>query len=213
EKDLEWSDKGVEGAYRFLNRIWGIVYKNREKINDSGQRAVGKGWSNDLSPHAVALLRKTHQTIKRVSTDIEREYHFNTAIAALMELVNELSTFEPGTDEDQAVFRKSVEMVILLLSPFSPHLAEELWEAVGKEPSVFRQRWPEWDEETAREDEIELVIQVNGKVRAKVMVPQGLAEEEIKERTMSEPRIKEMLEGKAIRKIFVVKGKLVNMVI
>lgn len=211
EKDLEWADKGVEGAYRFLNRIWGIVFRNREALRvkrDENLRDPSR-----MTANASRLLRKTHQTIKRVSTDIEREYHFNTAIAALMELVNELSTFEPVTDEDRAVFRKSVETVILLLSPFSPHLAEELWEAAGNEQSVFRQHWPEWDEETAREDEIELVIQVNGKVRAKVMVAQGLADEEIKERTINEPRIKEMLEGKAIRKLFVIKGKLVNIVI
>jgi leucyl-tRNA synthetase len=218
EKDLEWSDKGVEGAYRFLNRIWAIVYKHRERMRVNRQGAIGRGQmvdlpiAHDLSPDASRLLRKTHQTIKRVSTDIEREYHFNTAIAALMEMVNELSICEPRNDEDWAVFRKSVETVLVLLSPFSPHLAEELWEGLGNEPSIFRQRWPEWDEETAREEEIELVIQVNGKVRAKVMVPQGLADEEIKERTVGEPRIKEILDGKTVKKIFVVKGKLVNIV-
>src|SRR5208337_4375110 len=140
--------------YRFLNRIWGIVFRNREALRV--RRNENLPDPSRITDNASRLLKKTHQTIKRVSTDIEREYHFNTAIAALMELVNELSTFEPGTDEDRAVFRKSIEMVILLLSPFSPHLAEELWEAAGNEPSVFRQRWPEWDEETAREDEIEL---------------------------------------------------------
>jgi leucyl-tRNA synthetase len=220
EKDLEWSDKGVEGAYRFLNRIWGIVFRNRETLRvtpprpplDKGGIWGGKDPSR-ITDNASRLLRKTHQTIKRVSTDIEREYHFNTAIAALMELVNELSAFEPGDDEDWAVFRKSVETVLLLLSPFSPHIAEELWEAVGNEPGIFRQRWPEWDEETAREEEIELVIQVNGKVRAKVMVPQGLGDEEIKERMMSEPRMKEILGGKTVRKVFVVRGKLVNIVV
>lgn len=221
EKDLEWSDKGVEGAYRFLSRIWGIVYKNSDKLRvtppphpplTKGGPAGGKD-SSLVTRHSLPLLRKTHQTIKRVSMDIEREYHFNTAIAALMELVNELSAFEPGPDDDWKVLRKSIEVVLLLLSPFSPHIAEELWEAVGNEPSIFQQRWPEWDEEIAREEEIELVIQVNGKVRAKVMVPHGLPDEEIKERTMSEPKIREILDGKGVRKIFVVKGKLVNIVI
>ena len=211
EKDLEWSDKGVEGAYRFLNRIWGIVYKYKCQV--SGVRCQKlKPNPSLVTRHSSLLLRKTHQTIKRVSTDIEREYHFNTAIAALMELVNELSAFQPQSAEDRAVLKHSIETVLLLLSPFSPHLAEELWEALGNEPSIFGQKWPEWDEETAKEEEIELVIQVNGKVRAKVMIPQGLTDEEVKQRTMNEPRIKEILGDKAIRKIFVVKGKLVNIV-
>jgi leucyl-tRNA synthetase len=221
EKDLEWSDKGVEGAYRFLRRIWGIVYKNSDKLRvtppphpplTKGGPAGGKD-SSRVTGHASRLLRKTHQTIKRVSTDIEREYHFNTAIAALMELVNELSAFEAGHDDDWRVLRDSIEAVLLLLSPFSPHIAEELWEALGNEPSIFRQRWPGWDEEIAREEEIELVIQVNGRVRAKVMVPRGLRDAEIEARTMSEPRIREILDGKKVRKVFVVKGKLVNIVI
>ncbi|MCL4475364.1 MAG: leucine--tRNA ligase [Nitrospirae bacterium] len=211
EKDLEWADKGVEGAYRFLNRMWGIVYKNRDVLRVMRDRLEYTD-SSRVTDHALRLLRKTHQTIKRVSTDIEREYHFNTAIAGLMELVNELSAFQPQSDEDRAVLKHSIETALLLLSPFSPHIAEELWEAMGNEPSIFGQKWPQWDEETAREEEIELVIQVNGKVRSKVMVPHGLADEEIKQRTMNEPRIKEILGDKTIRKIFVVKGKLVNIV-
>lgn len=211
EKDLEWSDKGVEGAYRFLNRIWGIVYRNRNESPEKLHEPLSG--SSRMTENALRLLRKTHQTIKRVSTDIEREYHFNTAIAALMELVNELSAFEPREGGERAVFRAAIDAALLLLSPFSPHIAEELWEAMGNEPSIFMRKWPEWDEETAREEEIELVIQVNGKVRTKVMVPQGLADEEIKQRTMNEPRIREILGDRAIKKLFVVKGKLVNIVL
>jgi leucyl-tRNA synthetase len=220
EKDLEWADRGVEGAYRFLNRIWGIIYKNREALSvnspplPSAKGGPGGGSdSSRITDNASRLLRKTHQTIKRVSTDIEREYHFNTAIAALMELVNELSVFQPYSDEDRAVLRHSLEAALLLLSPFSPHIAEELWEALGNEAGISSQKWPQWDEETAREEEIELVVQVNGKVRAKMMVPQGLPDEEIKQRTMDEPRIKEVLGDKAIRRMFIVKGKLVNIVV
>ncbi len=210
EKDLEWSDKGVEGAYRFLNRIWAIVYKNRSKIQNSKSKIDDVA---TLQPAAQNLLRKTHQTIKRVTTDIEREYHFNTAVAALMELVNELGVFQPTDEDDWAVFRRSIESVLLLLSPFSPHITDELWEAIGNPPSVLQQEWPEWSEEIAKEEEIELVIQVNGKVRAKVMVPEGLPDEVIKERTLKEPKIKEILNGKTAKKIFVVKGRLVNIVI
>jgi len=211
EKDLEWADRGVEGAYRFLNRVWGIVFRNRESLR---RRRDKYGLSS--SPTAgsgLPLLRKTHQTIKRVTTDIEREYHFNTAVSGLMELVNELSGYQPERDEDWAVFRKSLEIVLLLLSPFSPHIAEELWQEIGNRPSIFDQDWPEWDEETARDEEVELVIQVNGKVRAKIMVPQGIPDEDIKERTLEEPKIKDILAGKTLRKIFVVKGRLVNIVV
>lgn len=204
ERDLDWSDKGVEGAYRFLNRIWGIVYKNRDAL------CVKR---NELKKiDASRLLRKAHQTIKRVTTDIEREYHFNTAIAALMELINEITSFEPESDEDFAIFKFAIETALLLLSPFSPHIAEELWEAIGNKPSIFEQRWPGWDEEAAKEEEIELVIQVNGKLRSKVMVSHGLSEEEVKQKALSEPKIKEMIGGKIIKKVLVVKGKLVNIV-
>ncbi|GAB4408245.1 MAG: leucine--tRNA ligase [Thermodesulfovibrionales bacterium] len=207
EKDLEWSDRGVEGACRFLNRLWGIVYRNRNALRGYAFRP------SLITDYASPLLRKTHQTIKRVTADIEREYHFNTAIAALMELVNDLSVFQPRSDEEWAVFRQSVETVLLLLSPFSPHISEELWEAIGNRPSIFEQRWPEWDEEFAKEDEIELVIQVNGKVRAKLMVPAGLHEADIKERSLSEEKIKAIVSNKTIKNIFVVKGRLVNIVI
>ncbi len=210
EKGLEWSDSGVEGAYRFLNRIWGLVYKNKSALSNQQSAVKERG---ALAPQAAGLVRRTHQTIKRVTTDIEREYHFNTAIAGLMELVNDLSAFQASTDEDLAVFRQAVETVLLLLSPFSPHIAEELWEAIGNSPGISLRTWPEWDEETAREEEIELVIQINGKVRAKVMVPQGLSDEEIKEKTLAEQKIREILEGRAVKKIFVVKGRLVNIVI
>lgn len=223
EKDLEWSDRGVEGAYRFLNRIWGIVYKNSDKLRVTSnelnppsppfsKREMGGLDASRITDHASRLLRKTHQTIKRVTNDIEREYHFNTAIASLMELVNELSAFNPQNEEEGAVFRQAIETVLLLLSPFAPHMADELWEAIGNGPGISRQKWPEWNEEIAREEEIELVVQINGKVRAKVMVPQGLPDEEIKQRALDEPKIKSFLGDKKYRNVFVVKGKLVNVV-
>ncbi len=211
ERDLEWSDQGVDGAYRFLNRIWGIVFKFR----NSEFRIRNIETENTIPQSALRnpLLRKTHQTIKRVTNDIEREYHFNTAIAALMELVNEISSFEPKTDDDWKTFRYSIEILLLLLSPFSPHIAEELWEAIGNKSSVSEQRWPVWDEKIAKEEEIELVVQVNGKVRSKLMIPATLSDDEVKQKALGEPKIKEIIGDKAIKKVFVVKGKLVNIVI
>ena len=209
QKDLEWSEKGVEGAYRFLNKVWGIVYNNKSNMIRSGSR-INK--FSVLQSSAQSLVRKNHQTIRRVTNDIEREYHFNTAIAALMELVNELSQMQPQNDEEWAAYRHSVETLLLLLSPFSPHIAEELWEAIDNSPSISLQSWPQWSEDLAKEDEIELVIQINGKVRAKLMIPPESSDEAIKERTLGERRIAEMLQGRSVKKIFVVKGKLVNIV-
>ena len=130
-----------------------------------------------------------------------------------MELANEITAFEPASDEDLSVLKFSIENLILLLSPFSPHIAEELWEAAGNNPSVFEQPWPEWDEEAAKEEEIEMVVQVNGKLRARVMISAGTPDDEMKKLAMDDPRIKEIIGDKAIKKVIVVKGKLVNIVI
>lgn len=252
ERDLEWSDKGVEGAYRFLNKVWGIVckYKGQWARGKWGPQKAGSPKSTEhstieclakksqdflgssvedflgqkrqeinapiaysLSPIAMSLLRKTHQTIKKVTDDIEKDYHFNTAIAALMELVNEISSFSPDTDEDRSVLTFAIKNVLLMLAPFAPHIAEELWETIGEKNSIFEHPWPIWDEELAKDEEIELVVQVNGKLRAKIVVPAGLSDEEAEQRALDEQKIKEMLNGKAIKKVVVVKGKLVNIVI
>jgi leucyl-tRNA synthetase len=210
EKDLDWADKGVDGAYRFLNRLWGIAGKNLPNIKNAPLKIQN---ISSLQPSALALYRKTHQTIKKVTTDIEREYHFNTAIAGMMELMNEITSFEPGEEDDLAVFRFALEQLLLLVAPFSPHIAEELWEAIGNSPSIFEQPWPVWDEEAAKEEQIELVIQVNGKLRTKAMIPAGMPDDEIRKIALSDQRIREVTAGKVIQKVLVVKGKLVNIVV
>lgn len=209
EKDLDWSDKGVEGAYRFLNRLWGIVQRNRTEIRDAQS---GIGSIANLQSAAAGLYRKTHQTIKKVTMDIEREYHFNTAIAALMELVNEITSFAHESEEDRAVFRFAIEHVLLLLSPFSPHIAEELWEETGNQPGIFEKGWPGWDEDAAKEETIELVVQVNGKLRSKIMMAAGTPDDEIKRLALEDPKIQEITGGKQMKKVIVVRGKLVNIV-
>jgi leucyl-tRNA synthetase len=210
ERDLEWSDKGVEGAFRFLKRLWRIVYKNKSKIQSSKFK-INEPLS--LQPSALRLYRKTHQTIKRVTNDIEREFHFNTAVAGLMELVNEIASFDPCSDEDWASLRFSLEKTLFLLSPFAPHIAEELWEAIGNRPSIFEEKWPDWDEEIAKEEKIELVVQVNGKVRSKLLILPGFSDAEIKEMALYEPKIKDTIGNKTVEKVIVVKGKLVNIVL
>jgi leucyl-tRNA synthetase len=207
ERDLEWSDKGVEGAYRFLNKIWNIVYK----YSSEAQAAAADSAAGNVT--ATSLLRKTHQTIRKVTEDIEKDYHFNTAIAALMELANEISAFSPSSDEDRAAVMTAIRNLLLMLAPFAPHICEELWEITGGNPSIFSHPWPVCDETLAKDDEIELVVQINGKLRAKIMVPAGLTDEGAKKRALEDPKIREILADREPVKVIVVQGKLVNIVI
>ncbi len=206
EKDLQWSDSAVEGAYRFLSRIWGNVYKSTEHRTQSTEHMT----PNPV--HRTRLLRKTHQTIKKVTNDIDKDYHFNTAIAALMELLNEISSYKSETEDDQSVLRFSTESIVLMLAPFAPHISEELWEAIGNKSSIFEHSWPDWDKKLAKEDEIELVIQINGKLKTKLFVPVGLSDDDARDKALKEQKIKKILNGKEVKKIIVVKGRLVNIV-
>jgi leucyl-tRNA synthetase len=203
EKDLEWSDKGVEGAFRFLNRVWNMVGGNLDGLRkaESARAATGP------------LLRKAHQSIRRVTEDIERDYHLNTAIAALMELANEAGSFQPASEEDWGTLRFALETLLRLLWPFSPHIAEELWEALGNTPGLSAAAWPGWDEGLARAEEVELVIQVNGKVRSKVTVPAELSEERLKKIALEDARIRSIIDGKPVKRLIVVRGRLVNVVL
>jgi leucyl-tRNA synthetase len=207
EKDLEWSDRGIEGAHRFLHRIWNYVQTNRDKLLRVKDVPV------KTSDNAASLFRKTHQCIKKATIDIETRYQFNTAIAQLMELFNTISSFQPVTDDDWTVVRFSIKNLLLLLSPFAPHISEELWQLIGEIPSILEQPWPEWDDEAAQEEEIELVIQINGKVRAKRMVPVTVDEEEIRALALSDERVQRFLDGREVKKIIVVKNRLVNIVV
>jgi leucyl-tRNA synthetase len=208
ERDLEWNDQGVEGAYRFINRIWNTVYRNQNSPFSDELKAGKK-----LSGTALQLLRKTHQTLKKVTASIERDYHFNTAIAALMELLNEITSFTPADSNDSGVLGFSMRRLVLLISPFAPHIAEELWRVMGEGRSIFKEKWPSWDEEIARDERVELVIQVNGKVRAKCMIPAGLDDEAIKEKAFGDPKLQEHIQDRPVRKVIIVKGKLVNIVV
>jgi leucyl-tRNA synthetase len=211
ERDLEWSDQGVEGAHRFLNRVWSLVYKNVDMVRQPESRdAYGIQALDDTSKK---VLRKTHQTIRRITNNIERNYHFNTSIAALMELVNELTGFLPQDTADAEIMKFALKNTVLLLSPFAPHFSEELWMEMGGHGSIMHEPWPSWEESFIQEDEVELVIQINGKVRNKLMIPTGLGDETIKERALQDPRINGYIDGKNVKKMIVVKGRLVNIVI
>jgi leucyl-tRNA synthetase len=212
ERDLEWSDEAIEGAYRFINRVWRLVQHLLPEINEA---EVQHG---DFLERADKDLRRIiHTTIKRVSDDIKIRFNFNTAVSAIMELTNALYHYTEGTDRkspiQNGVLREGVTALITLLAPFTPHLAEELWEAVGGEGSVHDQRWPVVDQNALKEDEIDIVIQINGKVRDHIRIPVGLKGKELEELVLTQPRIKELVSGKDLARVICVPNKLVNLVV
>jgi leucyl-tRNA synthetase len=210
ERDLEWSDQGVEGSFRFLNRVWRVVSENHPWIREAKFYAGSPPLDQDLK----MLRQKIHKTIKKVGEDIER-FHFNTAISAIMELVNALYQSKPkeqGDSRERAVFREAVEAATLLLSPFVPHIAEELWEALGHGESIIKTPWPDYDREAVVEEEFLVVIQVNGKVRDRVIVPASMGDEEIKGVALEREKIRRFVQDKAIQRIVLVPKKLINIV-
>ena len=212
ERDLEWSEQGVEGGFRFLNRIWRLSAVVMDGIKDV---EPFDGNPDNLADPLRELYRKTHQTIQRVSRDIEDRFHFNTAISAVMELFNTMSALDKqqGHDDQAAVIRFAMESLTLLLSPIVPHFAEELWEALGHRSSVLVAPWPQYRMDALGEDELLIVVQVNGKLRSRFQVTTDTDEKTIKERALTDKRILKFIDGKAIRKVIVVKDKLVNIVV
>lgn len=210
ERDLEWSDQGVEGCFRFLNRVWRLV----EPLEETLKNAPGRPAANLVGINKE-MHRITHKTIKKVTEDISTRFNFNTAVSAIMELVNALYQFKevPEPDRDPAVLKEAVDSLLLMLAPFAPHITEEIWEATGHEGSVHQQVWPSYDPEAIVEDEITIVVQINSKVRDRMLVPAGLSANEMQERVMKDPKILKLTEGKKIVKIIPVPDKLVNIVV
>jgi leucyl-tRNA synthetase len=166
-----------------------------------------------------ALRRATHQTIAKVTRDLEDSFHFNTALAALMELLNALGRFQdhlpstPDADPRLLAFNEGVTTLLVMLAPFAPHMAEELWEALGHRTSIFREPWPTADAGLAADETVEVVIQVNGKVRARLQVPRGQDDAQLKSLALAEPRMRPWVEGRTVRKVVVIPDKLVNVVV
>ncbi|HHT9118658.1 MAG TPA: class I tRNA ligase family protein, partial [Candidatus Hypogeohydataceae bacterium YC38] len=210
EKDAEWSDRAVVGGYRFLNRLWQKVMQHAEELKKIESAGIEP---SQLSEGAKSIYRATHRTIKKVTEDIESSWHFNTAIAAVMELFNQVERFHPQGPADNQVLRHSLDSIILLLSPFVPHICEELWEALGNSPSIFEHAWPSYDEEAIKAEEVEMVIQINGKVRGRMLVSVDIEEKEIKARALEDEKIKRFLNGKKVVKTILVPKKLVNIVV
>jgi len=212
EKDLDWSDQGVEGSYRFINRLWRLVIKFSDKLNDLPP-LNGK---QNLTDSIKDMRRKTHQTIKKVTEDIEQRFHFNTAIAAVMELVNKIYQIEEKELKfplSRSVLREALDSTILLLAPFVPHITEELWEKMGHQGSIFKHPWPTYDREIIKKEKIIIVIQINGKLRSQVEVVPGLSDTKIKALALENKKIEELLKNKSIKKIIIIPNKLINIVV
>jgi leucyl-tRNA synthetase len=215
DRDLEWQEEGVAGISRFLGR----VYRLGMRYGSALRSRQGHPPTQPDSPLAQALLRKLHQTIRKITQDFAGRWHFNTCIAAVMELVNEITGAEPGLAEMPAeasaqLMAAILPSLILLLAPFAPYLAAELWsESGGAAGAVFRQPWPGFDPDLAREDELEVPVQVNGKLRAVVKLPLDAGSEDMQRAALAEARVQAAIAGKQVVKVVVVPGKLINIVV
>jgi leucyl-tRNA synthetase len=211
EKDLEWSDQGVEGAYRFLTRLWRFTFQHREGLVSARSDPL----QNELSIDLRDLYRLIHRTIKKVTGDIEERFHFNTAIAAIMELFNALSASaqdESKLDTGAPVIRLGLETIIILLYPFVPHVASELWESLDHKTSLDTVAWPKYSEEALEDEKLLIVVQVNGKVRGKITVSADVTQEQIESLALADPKVAGFLDGKKVQRMVYVPGRLLNIV-
>ena len=221
EKDIEWTDTGLEGSFRFLSRVWRLVESLATRVRDAGQASA------NLDDAERAIRRKTHETIRRVSRDLDPRVHLNTAVSALMELVNDLYVFcdkagcgprarQSATSdirpETAAVLREAIEALVLLVAPFTPHLAEELWERLGHSEGLIAAQWPKFDATVARPDTVVVPVQVDGKVRARLTVEAGRSDADLEADALIDPQVQVYLAGKTIVKVIVARGRLVNLV-
>ncbi len=229
EKEIEWTDAGLEGSWRFLARVWRMVDSLAETIGGEG---IPNPSEMELTDTERALRRKTHDTIRRVTQDLDPRVHLNTAISGLMELVNELYTFcansdclrigQSATDAGSvgvveraatvAVLKESVEAVVRMISPFAPHMAEELWEQLGHSGGIVEAGWPTFDEAVAKAEQVVIPVQINGKIRARLTVAADTPEDRLREVALSDPQVVKHLEGKTVRKVVVAGGRLVSIV-
>lgn len=211
ERDLEWSDQGVEGCYRFLNRVWRLV----GQFADSAQQSAGtlRSEFGKLDSEAKEMRRQTHLTIQKVTSDIGTRFNFNTAVSSIMELVNALYLYKEQPKSNPEVEREALESILILLAPFAPHITEELWSELGNNDSIHQQAWPQVDETALVQDEVTVVLQVNGKLRDRIKVPAEISAQELEQMVRNLPKLSDWTQGKQIVKVVTVPGKLVNVVV
>ncbi|HYO91847.1 MAG TPA: class I tRNA ligase family protein, partial [Pyrinomonadaceae bacterium] len=215
ENDLRWQEAGIDGALRFLRRVYNFAWRWRDAVRDAPQDAPA---SSDFSAEARALRHETHRAIERVTRDLEG-LHFNTCIAALMELLNAFGQF-PATPEnasaaDRFAAREALEALLLMLTPLAPHVSEEIWEGLGHEGGVLAgdARWPAADAELARKEELEIPVQINGKLRARIRATPDATEEALRETALSDEKVRAWMEGSQVVKVIIVPQRLVNIVV
>ncbi len=206
EKDAEWNDAGIEGVNRFIRRLWNNYYRILDLLSSDNESSL------DLTKEEKSLRRKLHSMIKKIKEDIEGGFKFNTAIAGLMEFNNQLMEYLDNVERPNTKLLKEVaENVALILSPFAPHMAEEMWNDLGKDTLIVNEKWPEYDPSALEQEEMTIVVQVNGKVRGKLIVPVDITEDEIKKAALEEAS--RSIEGKTVMNVIYVKGKLINIVV
>jgi leucyl-tRNA synthetase len=208
EKDLDWSDQGVDGSFRFLNRVWKLVHDNLELAGTAGRIDVSA-----LTAQERDLRRTVHKTIRKVTEDLEERFHFNTAISAVMELLNTLQSTELSSPQKGAVMKEALESLVLLLAPIVPHITEELWRRLGHDELLSSTSWPQYDPAAVVDEEVLVVVQVNGKLRSKITLPAGMDEDALKAKALADEKVQPFLEGLQVRKVICVPGKLVNIVV
>jgi leucyl-tRNA synthetase len=208
EDTLEWSDDGVEGAARFMRRLWKTVF---DHVSAGLPQAIDP--NGELTPVQRDMRRSAHTTLAKVTDDLGRRRVFNTAIAAVMELMNTLAKFEDRSAEGRAIVQETLELIVQMLSPIVPHTCHVLWQRLGHADALIDRAWPKADPAALVKDVLEVVIQVNGKLRGRVSVPAEASEDVIREAALADPNVQKWVEGKPIRKVIVVKGKLVNVVV
>src|SRR5205085_9820387 len=217
ENELRWLETGIEGAVRFLRRVWTMVYKWRGQSNERRATPSSKQADLEFSDAARALRRKTHQTVARVTDDFEK-LDLNTNVAALMEWLNALGEFnvDPSTASPSDVFtaREAIEALVVMLAPFSPHVAEEMWEGLGHEGGLLKDApWPIADPELVKKDELEIPVQVNGKLRSRVIVAPDISEADLRTIALADAKVQSFIDGHQIVKVIVVPQRLVNVVV
>jgi leucyl-tRNA synthetase len=220
EKDMEWTEGGIEGASRYLQRVWRIAFKWQDQIagHEDPERILAD--SEALTDSQLRLRRRVHQIVQAVTENLEERLHLNTCISSLMELTNEIYAFDATVDrsgpvsrQDAAVAREAFEILIKMLVPFAPHISEEIWRDMGNAKSLVVAAWPAFNPELAREDEIEVPVQINGKIRTRVYMSAGATEDEMRQAALDDEKVRSATAGRSVVKVIVVPKKLVNVVL
>jgi leucyl-tRNA synthetase len=213
EQSLEWSDEGVQGAFRFMRRLWRAVYEHVSHQDAMGPSSEPTLILANLSVAQRDLRRAAHQTLAKVTDDISRRRVFNTAIAAVMELMNALARFDDTSVQGRAIVQETLELSVLMLAPIVPHACHALWNALGHQDAIVDESWPKPDPNALQQDIVEVIVQVNGKLRGRISVASTASEAQIKEAALQDTNVQRWIEGKELRKVIVVPGKLINIVV